>query len=341
MAVLVACGSGDDGASPSPVDTSAQGLPPRDGDTIAATDYADPANWSVVTDEPDKPVDVFYLYPTTYHGDAPLSDVTDTGMRTRADGWLAADASAFETVGNTYMPYYRQLGAVWTLTQPQEDQTAYRRGAPYTDIVAAFEYYLDNYSEGRPFFIVAHSQGSAMATDLLTDYFAQHPKLAERLVAAYVIGYTITEDDVAMIPGVEFAANADDTGVVVSYNTVAPGAVPTDTGVILPGAIAINPISWTRSDKTAPASDNLGSYLATAADGPSTKVESYADATVTTVLDDREVVVCTTCDVEKYVADKNMEAVFGTGSLHRYDLRFYYFNLRENAENRAARFLAY
>ncbi len=42
---------------------------------------------------------------------------------------------------------------------------------PYADIVAALDYYFDNYNEGRSFILASHSQGSAIASLVLKDYF--------------------------------------------------------------------------------------------------------------------------------------------------------------------------
>ena len=64
-----------------------------------------------------------------------------------------------------------------------------------------------------------------------------------------------------------------------------------------------------------------------------------ADAAVTTFYGDREAVVCSSCDYATYKLDPPMEALFGTGSYHTNDIGFYYFNLRENAENRVRQYL--
>jgi len=60
-------------------------LPPRENGSIAPTDYSVADNWAIVTKNPDKPVDVFLLYPITYMDPAPLSDIDNTRMRERAD----------------------------------------------------------------------------------------------------------------------------------------------------------------------------------------------------------------------------------------------------------------
>ena len=309
-------------------------LPPRAGDNIIPTDYTVANNWAIVTETPDKPVDVFLLYPTTYQDDAPLADINNAGMRERANEWFVENGSAFETEGNVYMPYYRQLNTMWALTQSAAERDSYMNGASKSDAIAAFEYFLNNFNNGRPFIIVSHSQGSTMSKEIVLDYLSKNPNVAKRMIAAYIIGYSITEKDLARNPNIKFAESADDTGVIISYNTVTPNADPSATGVILPGALAINPITWTREGKTASADTNLGSFI----DGK--KIMGLADATVATIGDNLGVIICSTADVAIYEMPEQTQAAFGTGSFHKNDINFYYFNLRENAKNRIANFLA-
>ena len=68
-------------------------------------------------------------------------------------------------------------------------------GMPYDDMIAALDYYFDNYNEGRPFIIAGHSQGSALLKLALKNYFKDHSDYYERMVAAYLIGYSVTKDD--------------------------------------------------------------------------------------------------------------------------------------------------
>jgi len=171
--------------------------------------------------------------------------------------------------------------------------------------------------------------------ELLFDYLVDKPELTERLIAAYAIGYTITDDDLLLNPALSFAEGPDDLGVVISYNTFAAGGTPSDFGIVFPGALAINPLTWTRSSETAPANASLGSYLASHNGGGHERVLGVADATVS-MIDSSEVVL-TTAAIEPNLLE---EPLFGLGSFHDKDISLYYFNLRQNAENRAAHYLA-
>jgi hypothetical protein len=313
-------------------------LPPVEGDAIEAADYADANNWLEKTANPVKPTDVFVLYPTTYvmpEGGSAVASIGDARMRAGARDFLANEASAIAALGNVFAPYYRQVDAMWTLTRPRAQSIAHQRGVPKTDALAAFDYYLKHLNGGRPFTLVGHSQGSAMTKEILFDYFVRHPEAARRMVAAYVIGFSVTPEDLRRNPAMKFARGANDVGVIVSYNTVAPGATLDKIAVVSRGALAINPITWTRGADPAPASLSLGSQLALS--GPLEKAMNFADATL-----DAEygVVICRSADEATYAMPESLSAAFGKGSFHLYDFGFYYYNLRENAARRIERFLA-
>lgn len=69
-----------------------------------------------------------------------------------------------------------------------------------------------------------------------------------RLVAAYVLGYKVTPDDVAQAPWIVAAQDSTDTGVTICYNSVS------DVKYVKPivcesNIMCINPVNW-RTDAT-------------------------------------------------------------------------------------------
>lgn len=64
-----------------------------------------------------------------------------------------------------------------------------------------------------------------------------------RLVAAYVLGYKVTPDDIATAPWIKAAQGADDTGVVVCYNSVSDVKYVKPV-VSEPDVMCINPVNW-------------------------------------------------------------------------------------------------
>ena len=125
----------------------------------------------------------------------------------------------------------------------------------------------------------------------------------------------------------------DDTGAIISWNTEAPG-LTIKNPVVNPGSIAINPITWTRSQRWAPAAKNTGSFLPNAA-GKLAKVAHYANARVD---ENRGTIICSTCSVDQYAPGK--PGGFPRGVFHAHDYAFYYFDLRKNAGDRIRHYLS-
>jgi hypothetical protein len=310
---------------------------------IKATDYSNLKHWLAIPSVADKAVDIFYLYPTAWQKisqDEPNICAIDNPLMVK--GSKAAydrQATAFEPVGNIYAPYYRQADAAYTLSLPLDEQAQVVGGIPKADALAAFDYYIKHFNNGRPFILAGHSQGSNILVYLLSEYMKDNPKVYARMIAAYVIGYSITPEYLANNPHLKFAEGPDDTGVIISYNTEAP-TVGGKNPVILPGAMVINPITWTRTGELAPAEQNLGSIILNSdgtvklMDGDKiVPVKNYADAQVN---QERNALICSTADVNRLSPGN---AVFPKGIFHSFDYPFYYMNIRENAANRAKIFL--
>lgn len=297
------------------------------------TDYSKSANWLTADPSQSKPVDVFYLYPTAYQkgeGDVNYCAVDNVSMVKGAIGAMNRQATAFLPVGNLYAPYYRQADAGYVLSMPSiADQDEAIRVIPAADCIAAFNYYLAHFNNGRPFILAGHSQGSNVLLFVLAE-LKNRPDVLARMVAAYVIGFSVTQDYLNQNAPLAFATGADDTGVIISYNTEAPGV--TQSPVVRPGALAINPISWTRDETLAPQEANAGSVLpVTATLCDLTPIPGLASAQVDTA---RGVVVCASVDPERFALPGWPKGVY-----HSYDYPFYFYNLRQNAQNRVEKYL--
>jgi hypothetical protein len=310
---------------------------------IVPTDYSKPEHWLNVPSTADKAVDVFYLYPTSWKkvnsSDPNICNIDNPMMLIGAKYAYSRQATAFESFANVYAPYYRQDDAVYTTSLPPAEQAKIVGSIPKTDAMAAFDYYIKNYNHGRPYILAGHSQGSIVMNLILSEYMKANPDVYARMIAAYEIGSPITPEYLAANPHLKFAAGPDDTGVIISYNTEAP-VVEGKNPVLLPESLAINPITWTRDETLATGKQNKGSIALNKdgsavldKDGKIAPVMNYADARVDKA---RGVVICSICDVEKLSPGN---AFSGKGVFHSFDYSFYYFNIKENAENRAMIFL--
>lgn len=283
-----------------------------------------------------KDVDTFYIYSTQYMGedkdDPNFASFDNLDMIIGAEGEYVTNASAYEDSTNVFSPYYRQAsmryaGEVREKTGHIDEAIS---GIPYDDITAALDYYFENCNNKRPFIIAAHSQGSAMAKYVLKNYFKEHPEYYKRMIAAYLIGFSVTKEDLELNRHMKFATGETDTGVIVSWNTEGPKNVEENAHnvVVMPNAISINPLNWKLDETYAPASMNLGSLVLNEKTGEYEIADIGADAQV--VLD-RGVVV-----TNANFKPSEMTKYFGPDSFHEDEYQIYYNNIKDNVAKRIA-----
>ena len=335
LTLFAACGCGGDNAAP--VSIPAESVPTTPAATEpVATDYSRAVHWLSIP-AVVKAVDVFYLYPTAWQrgdNDPYICPIDNPSMLAGSASAFARTATAFETFANIYAPYYRQADAAYALTLPLPEHDALIAGIPTLDAVAAFDYYIHHFNDGRPFILAGHSQGSNVLINLLTGYLKDHPDVYARMIAAYVIGYPVTAQVIADNPHLKFATGPDDTGVIISYNTQAPvisSANPVLSGLV---GLVINPITRTRTDTVATTVEGLGSIMPDPVTFIFSPVPQYADAQVDII---KGVLICTTAD--KSGLYELTQHAFPEGVYHSFDYPFYYFNLRANAQNRVNKYL--
>lgn len=132
---------------------------------------------------------VFFIHPTSYrertYWNAPLDD-QEASYYARL--FIRAQASALNGAGEVWAPRYRQATFGAFLTDKGESLLAL--DAAYRDVAAAFAYFLSRNPE-RPLILAAHSQGSLHLMRLLHEQVAGTP-LAQRIVAAYVVGWPVS-----------------------------------------------------------------------------------------------------------------------------------------------------
>jgi hypothetical protein len=320
----MACSSNDDNTTPKDPES----------EKSEAVDYSDVKNW-MRQPKATKDVDAFFVYPTEYddpsEGAPKFAPIDEPAMRIPAEFAYLKIATAFEDCANVFAPYYRQGNMSYLGKITAAERNVAFNSLPKTDILAAIDYYFKNLNGGRPFILASHSQGSIMQSFVLAEYMKAHPEYLKRMIAAYVIGYSITKDYLKVNPHLKFAEGSDDTGVIISYNTEAAGNE--NNIVVLPDAISINPINWKRDDTYASAEENLGGYLFNYETKKLEIVPHAADAQI----DLKRGVVITTTKVVEPVSGLT---AFGTGSYHENDYDLYYNNIKANVAKRVAAYKA-
>lgn len=283
-------------------------------------DYSKQERWALLPEKQNAKVDVFYVYPTIFMGNGPeYMDVTNAELKERAKNQASFDTGIFKDQANIYAPLYRQASIA--LLQSSKDATI----TSFEDVKRAFDYYMKNYNKGKPFFLAGFSQGSMAILDLLKSKF--HDKdLRDKLIAAYIIGYSVTDEDLAKYPYLKMAQSADDTGVIISYNTQIPNNGY--SSVLKKNSKAINPVSWKTNNKPSKEKQYRGAVIF---DLRSNKIISLSKPLKTACLEKDTNALVVEVDTAKYNAS---QIIFPAGVLHMYDYMFFYNNLQENVSER-------
>jgi hypothetical protein len=248
---------------------------PRDGWDLSkkapAPDYADPANWAALPAKPgltasvpqgvraatkDSGVDVFFVHPTGEMDgsdwNSPMNPDSETEENTH---WMMANqASVFNGCCAIYAPRYREATLITYISASPDIRTK-TMDLAYGDVDRAFAYFLEHYSRGRPFIIASHSQGTFHAFRLLRERIDGTP-LAQRLVAAYLIGGDIRDHEADAMKTVHVCNSATDIHCLIHWATWGenPKTHYEDRGKI----VCVNPLNWMRDGGLAPASANKG-----------------------------------------------------------------------------------
>ena len=203
-------------------------------------DYSDTSQW-YVTDRSGE-ADLFYII-STETGDYALDGEEYHFAHTYNDSVrqpLYSEMLGVDTLLsgrlNFYSPYYRQC-SLQTFTS---DSTAEARmPIPLDDVRQAFKYYITHFNHDRPFILAGFSQGAIILLKLLQE---MDDSTYDRMVAAYAIGTTITQQMMDECPKIKPALSADDIGVTICYNSVRDAECADKRhGKSL---VAINPVNW-------------------------------------------------------------------------------------------------
>ncbi len=294
------------------------------------TDYSDKANWIICEDaEPteEQIFDVFYIHPTVVvNPEIPFLDRSIPEIAARAAGFAGTQPKLWAKEARVFAPFVRQLefrrcvgelkkGVPW-----EETKIKYA----VDDAAEAFDYYMKNCNNGRPFILFGHSQG---AVDLYT-LLKTTPSISARngLVAAYLIGLPqITYEQFEReFSGRDItpAKGASDTGVVVVWNTESPQS----KGSIFsgPGVICINPLNWKTDSTPASKEENLGAVFFDYEKVKSEKVPNFCG----TCIDlKRGALIVELPEGNLYLKSSEL----GQNLYHGSDVMFFAENLRKNA----------
>lgn len=291
-------------------------------------DPADRVPASQLTDnQSDAPVDVLFFHPTTYTGTKRYenqwnADVHDEKTNKKTDNsTILFQASIFNGAGKVYAPRYRQahLNVFFNKQKPDSDKKAL--DVAYSDIEAAFDYYINHWNNGRPFIIAGHSQGALHAMQLIKKRIEGTP-LEHKLVAAYIVGWPVKKD---FFKNLKPCEKPDQTDCFCSWRTWNRDFILENKmdPRLSSDVVCTNPLLWNTDEGVyAPKTDNKGGVIR-----PYDKI--YPNSV------DAEVYkgVLLACK-PKFKGS----FLFRRKNYHVGDLNLFYMNVRENAQTRVGAF---
>lgn len=295
-----------------------------------AIDYSDHDNWAYYAQGEGKEADLFLICPTVDMGSDGEFNMSMDDEKTKSSfvGALNMERGIYEESATMYAPYYRQM--TFPVYSMSEEQMRPYLELAYRDVAAAFEYYFDHCNNGRPLILAGFSQGSQLLLMLMEEYF-DDAKYSDRLVAAYCIGWRVTEQDIAQNPHLAMAQGESDTGVIVSFNSEAEGI---DESLVVPKGmktLGINPLNWKTDGTPADRSLNAGACFTNYGGEIKQEIAQLTGA----YLDEARGTLRVT-DVQP---GDYSNSLFPDGVYHLYDYQFFYRNLQRNVKVRTERFL--
>jgi hypothetical protein len=182
----------------------------ENGDGSSSVEHATPAS--------NPPIDCFYVYPTV-SSQSTVNANLEVGPEEKQ---VAIDqASRFSQRCLVYAPIYPQL----TLHAIEHPETIPPEASTtaYLGVLEAFDEYLANYSHGRGFVLIGHSQGALMLKQLVKEQIDPNATLRKRLVSAVLLGGNVLVPKGGTVGGdfqnVPACQSAAQTHCIVAYSS--------------------------------------------------------------------------------------------------------------------------
>jgi hypothetical protein len=319
---------------------------------VAQLDYSKNSSWAalpLIKDEADmipegesgidqnnSPVDVFFVHPTGYlkgeYWTDPLEEKSATMENTQ---WMMANqASAYNGCCSVYAPHYRQA-SIYSYFGTDELRAEVHNFV-YQDVKKSFEYFIENFSNGRPFIIASHSQGTHHSIRLLAEEI-DSSGLYPRMVGAYIIGGMISKDWMSSMENIGVCESAEQLGCLVHWDTMNVAQINKDMP-LYSNNICVNPISWKNEGSLSELQDAKGAVPVSGEfvlefsgdDGPTDQIFTPLEAPL------KKYVQAQCKDGALFASDQTgtrFQTFSGSGgNYHGLDYALFYMDIRENAK---------
>jgi hypothetical protein len=129
-------------------------------------------------------IDCFYVYPTVSDQRTPNANLNiDPEERSVA----LYQAARYSQDCRVFAPIYRQLTLVGIFGAPGADPQL-----AYSDVLNAWQTYLQKYNDGRGVVLIGHSQGTFVLRQLIKQEIDPNPSERRKLVSAILLGGNVT-----------------------------------------------------------------------------------------------------------------------------------------------------
>ena len=209
------------------------------------------------TDTVGKVADVFFVCPTVYKGNADTlrMPIDDEDARYKFVGATNMERGIYDEQSRFFAPYYSQASMYsYTIDPATRDSVI---SEAYKEVSLAFSDYLENYNNDYPIILAGFSQGADLCIRLMKEY-GKYPKVADKIIACYAIGWSLTRKDVEENPWLKPASSETDLGSIITFSSEAPYI---EKSIIIPEDVwsySINPLTWTTSCDTISKENNIG-----------------------------------------------------------------------------------
>ncbi len=343
-------------------------------------DYSDLKYWAAHSDKKSKAsfkpngvvdnlaidADVFYIHPTSYFGQDNWNYDFKHPQATELieEVLMPLQASVFNSCCRIFAPKYRQATFYTFLWNTESGRNA--MNVAYADVVAAFEHYMEYENKGRPFFIASHSQGTCHAARLLEELIDKS-EYAERMVAAYIVGFRIPEEKFTsgQFNKLKLSESPRDFNSVIAWDTYLETGKPANlldrAEIWYPNKnkwqkrafkkpIGINPISWKKNDEKINASEHSGAVHLSQKFPKKVKLEAFGSDELMGLETigisaplENEISAQLKNDGFLYIS-KPKNALFKRmvlpgGNMHNYDYDLFYMDMRKNIQERLGKYL--
>tara|TARA_B110000003_G_scaffold50620_1_gene49671 strand:- start:2452 stop:3612 length:1161 start_codon:yes stop_codon:yes gene_type:complete len=329
-------------------------------DAVPQLDYSKESSWASlpsILDEADlipageegadqlnSEVDVFFVHPTGYlkahYWTDPLEEESATKENTQ---WMMANqASAYNGCCSIYAPHYRQASIYSYFGS--DDLREEVHSFVYQDVKKSFEYFIQNYSNGRPFIIASHSQGTHHSIRLLAEEI-DGSDLYPRMVGAYIIGGEISKDWMEAMNDISVCDSAIQLGCLVHWDTMNMTHLNKKRMLRYKNNVCVNPITWRDEGPLSDLADAKGAvYISgqfaidfSGDDGPKGETFGPLEAPLKKYIQAE-------CKNGILFASDQTGTRFQTftgsgGNYHGLDYALFYMDIRENAKLKVSTYL--